>query len=305
MISRDDRTTFAAERADAAAGVKRMAFGLPQSEEKLSYGSYLQVPQLIGLQQLVSDPPQHDELLFIVIHQVYELWFKQLLHELDAVIAHLDADEPLGAHRLLGRCVEIERVLIAQIKVLETMTPNDFLTFRDRLMPASGFQSAQFRALEALAGVGSEAHLENLPPDSAERRALEARLRGPTLGERFYALLRRRGFDLPEDHADPNDGDGAAAEQRHERRVRELARLYQQPQEHYSLYLLAEALVEFDAMFSLWRVHHVSMVERMIGAKPGTGGSEGVGYLRRTLGRKFFPDLWELRSYLGVRAAGG
>ena len=162
-----------------------MAFGLPQSEEKLSYGSYLQVQQLIELQKLLSDPPQHDELLFIVIHQVYELWFKQLLHELDAVIRHLDADEPLGAHRLLGRCVEIERVLIAQIKVLETMTPNDFLTFRDRLMPASGFQSAQFRALEAVAGLGSEAHLDTLAPGSPERRALEARLRGPTIIARF------------------------------------------------------------------------------------------------------------------------
>jgi len=280
----------------------RMAFGLPQSEEKLSYGSYLQVSQLISLQKLVSDPPQHDELLFIVIHQVYELWFKQLLHELDAVIAHLDADEPLGAHRLLGRCIEIERVLIAQVKVLETMTPNDFLTFRDRLMPASGFQSAQFRELEAMAGIGNEAHLENFAPGSPERTALEARLRGPTLGQRFYALLRRRGFDLPEESA---GGDAADAAERHDRRVRELARLYQHAEEHYSLYLLAEALVEFDAMFWLWRVHHVAMVERMIGAKPGTGGSEGVGYLRRTLERKFFPDLWELRSYLGVRAAGG
>jgi tryptophan 2,3-dioxygenase len=279
-----------------------MAFGLPQSEEKLSYGSYLQVQQLIELQKLLSDPPQHDELLFIVIHQVYELWFKQLLHELDAVIRHLDADEPLGAHRLLGRCVEIERVLIAQIKVLETMTPNDFLTFRDRLMPASGFQSAQFRALEAVAGLGSEAHLDTLAPGSPERRALEARLRGPTLIARFYALLRRRGFDLPEDPPGEAGSDSAAGEA-HERRVRSLARLYQDPQEHYSLYLLAEALVEFDEMFSLWRVHHVSMVERMIGAKPGTGGSEGVGYLRRTLGRKFFPELWELRSLLGVRAA--
>jgi tryptophan 2,3-dioxygenase len=276
-----------------------MAFGLPASEEKLSYGSYLQVPSLIGLQKLLSDPPQHDELLFIVIHQVYELWFKQLLHELDAVVEHLDADEPLGAHRLLGRCIEIERVLIAQLKVLETMTPNDFLTFRDRLMPASGFQSAQFRSLEAVAGVKEPSHLESYAPDSAEHAALRARLDGPTIIDRFYALLRRRGFDLPPDPAGEDaSADGAA----HERRVRELARLYQNPDAHYSLYLLAEALVEFDEMFMLWRVHHVAMVERMIGAEPGTGGSEGVGYLRRTLSRKFFPELWELRSLLGTRA---
>jgi tryptophan 2,3-dioxygenase len=275
-----------------------MAFGLPASAEQLSYGSYLQVPSLIGLQKLQSDPPQHDELLFIVIHQVYELWFKQLLHEIDAVMEHMDADEPLGAHRLLGRCIEIERVLIAQLKVLETMTPNDFLTFRDRLMPASGFQSAQFRCLEAVAGVKQASHLEGFAADSAEHEALRLRLEGPTVIERFYALLRRRGFDLPPDPEAAGDA-GAARE----RRVRALAGLYQNPDAHYSLYLLAEALVEFDEMFMLWRVHHVAMVERMIGAKPGTGGSEGVGYLRRTLGRKFFPELWELRSLLGVRAA--
>jgi tryptophan 2,3-dioxygenase len=279
-----------------------MAFGLPRSDEQLSYGSYLQVPELIGLQKLLSDPPQHDELLFIVIHQVYELWFKLLLHEIDAVMAHLDADEPLGAHRVLGRCIEIERVLIAQLKVLETMTPNDFLTFRDRLMPASGFQSGQFRCVEAVAGIRDAAHLESLVPGSPEHAALERRLAAPTIIDHFFELLRRRGFDLP---ADPPGGDahtGPGAGAAHERRVRELARLYQDPDAHYSLYLLAEALVEFDEMFTLWRVHHVAMVERMIGAKPGTGGSEGVGYLRRTLERKFFPELWELRSHLGLRA---
>jgi tryptophan 2,3-dioxygenase len=279
-----------------------MAFGLPASTEQLSYGSYLQVANLIGLQKLQSDPPQHDELLFIVIHQVYELWFKQLLHEIDAVMAHMDADEPLGAHRLLGRCIEIERVLIAQLKVLETMTPNDFLTFRDRLMPASGFQSAQFRSLESVAGVKQASHLEGFAPDSAEYEALRRRLEGETVIERFYALLRRRGFDLP---ADPEPGAEGDADTARERRVRALAGLYQNPDAHYSLYLLAEALVEFDEMFMLWRVHHVAMVERMIGAKPGTGGSEGVGYLRRTLARKFFPELWELRSLLGTRAQDG
>jgi tryptophan 2,3-dioxygenase len=318
-----------------------MAFGLAHSE--LSYGSYLKLPQLTELQTLLSDPPQHDELLFIVIHQVYELWFKQLLHELDAVTARLEADEPLGAQRLLMRCIEIERVLIAQLKVLETMTPNDFLTFRDRLMPASGFQSAQFRCIEAVCGVPSERHLESFAADSPEHAMLRARIEGPKIVDGFYALLRRRGFDLPESlpangrgssprtgtdassndpshdpsDASSNDPSDASshehtdasranaqtsppgADPARERRIRELARIYQSPDDHYSLFLLAEALVEFDEMFTLWRIHHVQMVERMIGAKPGTGGSEGVGYLRRTLGQKFFPELWELRSVLG------
>jgi tryptophan 2,3-dioxygenase len=273
-----------------------MAFGLRRSEGEplLSYGSYLHIDQLRELQKLLSDPAQHDELLFIIIHQVFELWFKQLLHELDAIKRRMDEDEALGAQRLLRRCIEIQRVLIAQIKVLETMTPNDFLTFRDLLMPASGFQSVQFRAIEFVCGVKNERHLEDHAANNADLEELKRRLKEPTVGESFYGLLRRRGFDLPTDAG----GDGA-----HERRVRELTRLYQQTDDHYDLYMLAESLVEFDEMFSLWRLHHVTMVERMIGAKPGTGGSEGVAYLRKTLDRKFFPELWELRSYLSARSA--
>ncbi len=276
-----------------------MAFGIPRSkgEPLLSYGSYLQIDQLRSLQKLRSEPAQHDELLFIIIHQVYELWFKQLLHELDAIMQRMDDDEALGAQRLLRRCIEVQRVLIAQVKVLETMTPNDFLTFRDLLMPASGFQSTQFRAIEFVCGLRNETHLANHAEGSSEREELARRLQGPTVGESFYALLGRRGFALPT--AGSDDGGRVARE----RRVRELTRLYQQTDDHYDLYLLAEALVEFDEMFSLWRLHHIAMVERMIGSKPGTGGSEGVAYLRKTLDRKFFPELWELRSYLSTRTA--
>ncbi|MEX2281884.1 MAG: tryptophan 2,3-dioxygenase family protein [Gemmatimonadota bacterium] len=266
-----------------------MPFGLPPAPgpNRLTYGSYLKVHDLIALQSTMSDPAQHDELLFIVIHQVYELWFKQLLHEVDEVITRLDADQPLGAQRLLKRCNEIERVLIQQLSVLETMTPNDFLTFRDHLMPASGFQSSQFRSLEFVSGAKEARHLEQYP-EGEERDELERRLEAPSLNDSFYALLRRRGFLLP-----PGD-------EGHEQRVRELVRIYQEPDQHYDLYLLAEALVEYDEFFSLWRLHHVLMVERMIGSKPGTGGSEGVAYLRKTTNAKFFPELWELRSYLSA-----
>jgi tryptophan 2,3-dioxygenase len=268
-----------------------MAFGLPPvaGDNQLTYGSYLRVPDLIGLQGQLSEPPQHDELLFIIVHQVYELWFKQLLHEIDAVIEHLDNDEPLAAQRLLRRCIEIERVLIQQLSVLETMTPNDFLTFRDHLMPASGFQSAQFRALEFVSGLKDSRHLEHYREAGPERGVLETRLAGKTVLESFYGMLRRAGFKLP------------AGDDNKETRLRELLRIYQNPEKHFALYLLAEALVEYDEFFSLWRLHHVMMVERMIGAKPGTGGSEGVGYLRKTTERKFFPELWELRSYLSPR----
>ncbi|HEX6559469.1 MAG TPA: tryptophan 2,3-dioxygenase family protein, partial [Longimicrobiales bacterium] len=154
-----------------------MAFGLPQDDTRLSYGSYLQVDALTSLQKLLSDPPRHDELLFIIIHQVYELWFKQLLHELAGVVARLGAGEALGAQRLLRRSIEIERVLIQQLTVLETMTPNDFLSFRDHLMPASGFQSVQFRALEQRCGEDVFAA--------------------------FLELLRARGLSLPAGSGEP------------------------------------------------------------------------------------------------------
>lgn len=273
---------------------KPTAFGLPVPEDadRLTYGSYLKIPELTALQELRSDPRQHDELLFIIIHQVYELWFKQLLHELDSVREHLEQDEPLGAQRLLRRCIEIERVLIQQLRVLETMTPNDFLTFRDHLMPASGFQSAQFRGLESASGLKDPRYLEHYPHESLERKGLESRLAAPSINDAFYGLLRRRGFELP-------DG-----EDQREARVQELLRIYQRPDEHYDLFLLAEALVEYDEFFVLWRQHHVTMVERMIGSKPGTGGSEGVAYLRKTVANKFFPELWELRSYLSVKGYG-
>lgn len=272
-----------------------MAFGITPDagEQQLTYGSYLRIPELLSLQQLLSDPPQHDELLFITIHQVYELWFKQLLHELDAVVSRVDADEVLGAHRLLRRCIEIQRVLIEQINILETMTPNDFLTFRDRLMPASGFQSAQFRELEFLAGLKDPEQLKNHTAGTLAYAALTNRLAAPTLGERFFALIERRGVAA-------TDG---SSESGPDARMRALLRIYQNPSSFYDLYLLAEALIEFDEMFYLWRLRHVAMVERMIGSKPGTGGSEGVAYLRSTLNRKFFPELWELRTHLSGKTA--
>jgi tryptophan 2,3-dioxygenase len=176
------------------------------------------------------------------------------------------------------------------------MTPNDFLRFRDRLRPASGFQSVQFRAIEALAGLREPARLEDHPEHSPEREMLQRRFEGPSLAERFYALLGRRGFELP--GLDPTH-DGVAGDVDPGPAMRELARLYLAPSRNYDLYLLAEALIEFDEMFMLWRVQHVLMAERMIGARPGTGGSEGVGYLRSTLGRKLFPPLWQVRSYMG------
>jgi tryptophan 2,3-dioxygenase len=276
-----------------------MPFGLPPPTDQtpLTYGGYLKIGDLISLQHLLSDPPQHDEMLFIIIHQVYELWFKELLHELDTIIQHLDSDQPLAAHRLMRRCIEIERVLVEQVAVLETMLPMEFLAFRDHLMPASGFQSVQFRELEYVSGLKDGRFLKNYDMGSEERAKLETRLSSRSVADAFYAMLRRQGFDLPEP-APENEGEQQVA---HQRRISELVRLYQQAEKHYPLFLLAESLIEYDEMFSMWRLRHINMVERMIGSKTGTGGSEGATYLKKTVERKFFPDLWELRSYLSTK----
>ena len=278
-----------------------MSFGLPpQNEPRLTYGGYLKLNDLTSLQQLLSDPPQHDEMLFIIIHQVYELWFKELLHELDTIIERLDANLPLAAHRLVRRCIEIERVLVDQIAVLETMMPTDFLAFRDHLMPASGFQSFQFRELEYVSGLKDSRFLKNYEATSPEYVRLEARLRRPSVADAYYSMLRRRGFNLPET-------DGATEPDREviERaRISELERVYQDAEKHYELFLLTESLIEYDEMFAMWRLRHVKMVERMIGSKTGTGGSEGAAYLKKTVDRKFFPELWELRSYLSKKSGG-
>jgi tryptophan 2,3-dioxygenase len=254
-----------------------MPFGRPDSEQKLSYGGYLRVDDLIALQQLRSDPAQHDETLFIIIHQTYELWFKQLLHELDAIVSHLDRDELLVGLRLLRRVHEIQRVLVAQVSVLETMTPVDFLAFRDHLMPASGFQSAQFREIEFLAGLAEPRFLESYEKGSSARGRLEARLAGRTVRAAFHDLLRRRGFS-----ADPEG----------------VASLYRAAATQMDLFLLAEALLDFDEMLTLWRMRHVQMVERIIGGRPGTGGSDGASYLRGTVARRVFPELWDARNLI-------
>lgn len=271
-----------------------MSFGLPDSQQKITYGGYLKIRELTALQRLESDPAQHDETLFIIIHQTYELWFKQILHEVDAVIRLLDADQVLGATRLLRRAIEVQRVLVGQISVLETMTPIDFLSFRDHLMPASGFQSAQFREIEFVSGLKEPKFLSNYDEGSAEHTALVRRLAGRTLRDAFHDLLRRRGFDVPKDAVGADD-----------RLVAAIVRLYRETASHYELFLLCEALTEYDEMFSLWRMRHVQMVERVIGGRPGTGGSDGATYLRGTVGRRFFPELWEMRTRLGAVGPGG
>ena len=272
------------------------------SDAPLSYNKYLRVADLIGLQNCLSDPAHHDELLFITVHQAYELWFKQILHEIDAVISQTNANRLMAAARSLRRVVEIEKLLINQIHILETMTPISFLGFRDELNPASGFQSMQFREIEFASGLKQENILNEFRNDEFAHERLQKRFAGPDLGEAFYSALRARGLDAP---ANENASDEAESKRRFGRRTQAVLEVLTHFEERPEEFQLAEALLEHDEYFSLWRSHHIKMVERMVGTKRGTGGSEGVGYLRTTLNKKFFPELWEARTYLDTKHGEG
>jgi tryptophan 2,3-dioxygenase len=240
------------------------------SGRRLSYDSYLHIPQLLELQQGLTEA--HDELLFIVVHQVYELWFKVLIDELESVRASIETDALRAARHALARVKVIEDLLVEQVAVLETMAPQDFLTFRSELAPASGFQSVQFREIEFLSGLKDAGYIKALDGEGDARARLQRRLNEPSLHDAFTALIGRHGVTVSD--------------------------LYRQADHHPELLELAEALLDHDEGFRIWRLRHVQMVERQIGDKPGTGGSTGVRYLQSTLGKRFFPELWEVRSQL-------
>jgi tryptophan 2,3-dioxygenase len=263
---------------------------------KLTYSSYLKVPELLRLQELQATPARHDELLFIIIHQTYELWFKELLHDLDAVVASLRAvatnpssrDEVYEAARLLRRCTEIMRVLVSQFTILETMLPTHFLAFREKLAPASGFQSEQFREIEFLCGLKDEKMLQHHTGE--ERTRLARRLYEPSLHDVFFDALRALG----KLHEPPN----ASEAEKFDARANAVRDIYQDEKNYRDWIDVCERLTEFDELVVGWRLRHVQMVERTIGLKMGTGGSAGSSYLRLTLDKKFFPELWEARTML-------
>ena len=253
----------------------------------LSYNKYLKVPELIRLQETLSDPASHDELLFIVIHQTYELWFKQILHEIDATISWLNEGRTFRANHSLRAIVGIEKVLVTQIHLLETMAQIGFLEFRDKLNPSSGFQSMQFRELEFVSGQKNEKMLSSFKDDEFAYARLQQRLKEPGLDDAFWGLLGRTGFKVDS----------------HEERVQSIVEILTHPENYADYFIMQDLLVEHDENISLWRYHHVLMVERMLGMKPGTGGSEGVGYLMTTVTKKFFPEIWEARTHLSIPGA--
>jgi tryptophan 2,3-dioxygenase len=256
-----------------------------------TYGSYLKIDELLSLQQPRS-PGEHDEMLFIIIHQVYELWFKELLHEFDHVMRLLEADEPHRSQHTLKRILTILKVMVAQLDILETMTPLEFLSFRERLDAASGFQSDQFRQIEFLLGVKSEDAMQRFPDGSRARAALERRQRELTLWDAFLRYLARERYDVPPSHLARNVIAPVEASSDIQRILIDVYRRDPKNAE------LCERLVDLDEGVQEWRYRHVKMVERTIGAKRGTGGSGGAEYLRDTIGRPIFPDLWAIRSQL-------
>jgi tryptophan 2,3-dioxygenase len=250
---------------------------------RLTYGAYLQLAELLSAQLPESVPPAHDELLFITIHQAYELWFKLLLHELTDARDRMLVGETYLPRTRLERCQVIQQLLVDQVDVIDTLTPQDFLAFRNKLAPASGFQSAQFREIEFLSGLKDAGYLARFRGLSdVERDRLTARLAEPSLWDGFLAVLAKAGFSV-----------GTVDE-----RFAAYKRIAGDRERFGPLWDLAEALVDHDQAWSLWRARHVLMAERQIGTKPGTGGSAGGAYLRSRIELRFYPELWELRSVL-------
>ena len=256
---------------------------------RLSYGSYLKIPELLDLQHGLTDA--HDELLFIVVHQVYELWFKVLLDELEATRDAIQADELRAARHYLARVKVIEALLVEQVAVLETMAPQDFLTFRSELAPASGFQSVQFREFEFLLGYKRLQMLRFVKPETPEYQRLVKRLHERSVVDCFYDFLEQHGVMIPSelrtrDITLPTVPDPAVEAG--------LLKLYKsQP----DLEILFELMTDFDEGFQEWRYRHIKLVERSIGSKRGTGGSLGVEFLKKSLFHPVFLDLWAIRRF--------
>jgi tryptophan 2,3-dioxygenase len=258
----------------------------------VTYSSYLKLQELLALQAPLSEGPEHDETLFIVIHQVYELWFKEILHELDYLQQELARPDAPRALATLKRILTILKVVVAQIDVLETMTPLDFLSFRARLESGSGFHSFQFREIEFALGAKNPKALDRHEPGSDARARLDRRMEGPTVWDAFLRFLVAANYPVPREalHRDVRE------------RIAETPALHPVLIEIYRkdplTSSICERLVDLDEGLMEWRYRHVKMVQRTIGTKPGTGGSSGAAYLETTLNKPLFPDLWAIRAEL-------
>jgi tryptophan 2,3-dioxygenase len=258
----------------------------------MTYGQYLTLGPLLAAQHPVSD--HHDELLFIIIHQTKELWLKQIVHELKLALALVRADKVVEVHKILSRVSRIQAVMTLSWDVLTTLTPTDYMQFRDVLGTSSGFQSAQFREFEYLLGLKDGGFLKFHDEGSAEHRALAEALAAPSLWDEANMALARAGFALPGD-----EGRDWSQPYRPSEAVEDAwAQVYRDTGTWWRFYQFAEKLMDVDDAMAAWRHKHVITVERIIGLKRGTGGTAGVPYLQSTLGKRAFPELWTLRTKL-------
>ena len=266
--------------------------------DRVTYGGYLQLDQLLSAQKPLSDPPHHDEMLFIIQHQVSELWLKLIVHELRAAIAYLRRDEVDGCLKVLARVKQIQRQLFEQWAVLETLTPSEYMEFRHVLGPASGFQSLQYRLVEFLLGNKNADMVAVFAHVPAQQAELRGALQAPSLYDEFLMYLARKGHTIPKECL---QRDWSQPHQSNPGLIEPLRRIYEQPEQYWAEYHLSEQLVDVEEGFQLWRFRHMKTVERIIGYKRGTGGSSGVAFLRRALELTFFPELLEVRTVIGVR----
>ena len=260
-----------------------------------TYSDYLQLGQLLSAQAPRSSPAHHDELLFIIQHQTSELWMKLLIHELDAVVSHVKADALEESFKKLARVGQIQRMLFEQWSVLETLTPTEYLEFRDALGTASGFQSHQYRAVEFLLGNKDANALKPFAHQPALHGELTQRLQAPSLYDEFLRHLARSGLDVP---LEKLERDFSKPYEKSDAVVEVFRRIYSAPLEHWDAYEMAEKLIDVEERFQLWRFRHMMTVQRIIGFKQGTGGSSGVAFLRKALDLRFFPELWDVRTEL-------
>lgn len=263
--------------------------------DRLTYGGYLQLDTLLSAQLPLSDPPHHDEMLFIIQHQTSELWLKLVIHELRGAIAHLRTDHVDPCLKMLARVKAIQRQLSEQWSVLETLTPAEYLQFRHVLGPASGFQSLQYRLVEFLLGNKNADMLRVFGHDAAGLEELRGTLESPSLYDEFLRWLARRGHAVP---GDLLERDWSLPHRRHDGLMPVFKRIYENTDEFWEEYHLCEQLVDVETNFQFWRFRHVKTVERIIGYRRGTGGSSGVAFLRQALDLTFFPELFEVRTAL-------
>ena len=264
--------------------------------DRLTYGGYLQLDQLLSAQKPLSNPPHHDEMLFIIQHQTSELWMKLIVHELRAAIVHLQHDELGPCLKILARVKQIQRQLFEQWAVLETLTPSEYALFRNVLGPASGLQSHQFRAIEFMLGNKNARLIDLQRHDEPTFRYLRTLLESPSLYDEFLRYLARRGMPVP---AERVERDWTAPYQRHPGVTAVFKTIYETTERYWAEYDMCEKLVDVEENFVLWRFRHVKTVERIIGFKKGTGGTAGVPFLRKTLELSLFPELIDVRTEIG------